>query len=82
MTITLERELKKGEPPRVEAGLQGQLKKSQLPYMMGDLCTPAADKRGWWRNVDSVTVFYLTLRRLRRRGYHRSSGCCASRSGT
>ena len=60
MTTTLERELKKSEPPQVEAGLRGQLKKSQLPYMMGDLFTPEAGNRAWWRNVDDVVIIYLT----------------------
>ena len=32
METTLQEELKKSEPPQVEAGLRGQLKKSQLPY--------------------------------------------------
>ena len=43
----------------MEAGLQGQLKKSQLPFAMGDVYR-FADKRAWWRNVDEVLMAYLT----------------------
>ena len=60
MTTTLEGELRKGEPQQVASGLQGRLKKNALPYMMGNLFTPKPDKRGWLRNIDAVTVFYLT----------------------
>lgn len=44
----------------METGLQGQLKKSQLPYAMGDLYRPEADGRFWWRDIDSISIYYLT----------------------
>ncbi len=44
----------------METGLQGQLKKSQLPYSMGDLYKPEADGRWWWRDSDIVSMSYLT----------------------
>jgi len=45
----------------METGLQGQLKKSQLPYAMGDLFPKAeADGLWWWRDSDMVCITYLT----------------------
>jgi acetoacetate decarboxylase len=44
----------------MDTGLQGQLKKSQLPYAMGDLYKPEADGRFWWRDIDSISIYYLT----------------------
>lgn len=44
----------------METGLQGQLKKSQLPYAMGDLYRPEADGRFWWRDIDIISMYYLT----------------------
>lgn len=46
----------------METGLQGQLKKSQLPYIMGDLFPkgPEADHPWWWKDSDSVSMIYLT----------------------
>ena len=61
MTTVLERELKKSEPAQIETGLQGQLNKSRLPYVMGDLLPrPNADNCFWMRNVDQVITVYLT----------------------
>jgi acetoacetate decarboxylase len=46
----------------METGLQGQLKKSQLPYIMGDLFPkgPEADHPWWWKDSDIVSMIYLT----------------------
>ncbi len=45
----------------METGLQGQLKKSQLPYAMGDLFQrPEADNLWWWRDIDIIVMSYLT----------------------
>jgi acetoacetate decarboxylase len=44
----------------METGLQGQLKKSQLPYAMGDLYKPEADSLWWWKDSDMVAITYLT----------------------
>jgi len=44
----------------METGLQGQLKKSQLPFAMGDLYKPEADGRAWLRDSDMVAITYLT----------------------
>ncbi len=44
----------------METGLQGQLKKRQLPYAMGDLYKPEADGRFWWRDIDLISMYYLT----------------------
>jgi hypothetical protein len=44
----------------METGLQGQLKKSQLPYAMGDLYKPEADGQWWWKDSDMVAITYLT----------------------
>ncbi len=46
----------------METGLQGQLKKSQLPYAMGDLFPkgPEADHLWWWRDMDDIVISYLT----------------------
>ena len=45
----------------METGLQGQLKKSQLPYAMGDLFPrPEADNLWWWRDIDLIVMSYLT----------------------
>lgn len=44
----------------METGLQGQLKKSQLPYAMGDLYKPEADGLWWWKDCDMVAITYLT----------------------
>ncbi len=45
----------------METGLQGQLKKSQLPYAMGDLFPrPEADNLWWWRDIDIIVMSYLT----------------------
>jgi len=46
----------------METGLQGQLKKSQLPYTMGDLFPkgPEADNLWWWRDIDLININYLT----------------------
>jgi acetoacetate decarboxylase len=40
--------------------LQGRLKKSQLPYAMGDLYRPEADGPWWWKGIDMVSITYLT----------------------
>ena len=60
METTLQEVLKKSEPSLIEVGLQGQLKKRQLPYAMGDLFRPQADNRAWLRNADVVVMVYLT----------------------
>jgi acetoacetate decarboxylase len=46
----------------METGLQGQLKKSQLPSAMGDLFPkrPEADHLWWWKDSDVVSITYLT----------------------
>ena len=46
----------------METGLQGQLKKSQLPYAMGDLFPkgPEANHLWWWRDMDDIVINYLT----------------------
>jgi acetoacetate decarboxylase len=44
----------------METAFQGQLKKSQLPYAMGDLYKPEADGRGWLKDSDIVSITYLT----------------------
>ena len=44
----------------METGLQGQLKKRQLPYAMGDLYKPEADGRWWWKDSDVIVITYLT----------------------
>ncbi len=46
----------------METGLQGQLKKSQLPYAMGDLFPKGAeaDHPWWWKNSDVIVITYLT----------------------
>ncbi len=46
----------------METGLQGQLKKSQLPYAMGDLFPkgPETSHLWWWRNIDDIVINYLT----------------------
>ncbi len=46
----------------METGLQGQLKKSQLPYAMGDLFPkrPEADNLWWWKDSDEIYIIYLT----------------------
>ncbi len=46
----------------METGLQGQLKKNQLPYAMGDLFPkgPKADNLWWWRDMDDIVMSYLT----------------------
>ena len=45
----------------METGIQGQLKKSQLPYAMGDLFPRMEpDHPWWWRDSDMVSITYLT----------------------
>lgn len=45
----------------METGRQGQLKKSQLPYAMGDLFPSVeADNPWWWKDSDMVSLNYLT----------------------
>lgn len=46
----------------METGLQGQLKKRQLPYAMGDLFPKGAeaDHLWWWRDIDLIVMSYLT----------------------
>ena len=45
----------------METGLQGQLKKSQLPYAMGDLFPRVEpDHPWWWRDSDIISLTYLT----------------------
>jgi acetoacetate decarboxylase len=61
-SLELKEELKKSQPSLTEAGLQGRLKKSQLPYAMGDLYRDEADNDGRSRsgNNDIVVMVYLT----------------------
>lgn len=45
----------------METGRQGQLKKNQLPYAMGDLFPSAeADNPWWWGDIDLIVMSYLT----------------------
>ena len=61
-SLELNEELTKSQPPHTEVGLQGRLKKSQLPYAMGDLYRVEADNdgRSRWGNSDIVVMIYLT----------------------